>query len=64
MLKFSTSSIVKHEYKKFHIFSRGKRERKKAPVLRPGQRHLDYGMMFSGHNENRHTIVLKSAVKM
>lgn len=25
---------------------------KKAPLLRPGQRHLDYGMMFSGHIEN------------
>jgi hypothetical protein len=31
---------------------RGLQERKKAPLLRPGQRHLDYGMMFSGHIEN------------
>jgi hypothetical protein len=31
---------------------RGQQQRKKAPLLRPGQRHLDYGMMFSGHIEN------------
>ncbi len=42
----------------------GSSREKKAPLLRPGQRHLDYGMMFSGHNENKRTIVLKSAVKM
>ena len=39
----------------------GSSREKKAPLLRPGQRHLDYGMMFSGHIENQHTIKLKSA---
>jgi hypothetical protein len=44
----------------FWLRRAGKRA-KKAPLLRPGQRHLDYGMMFSGHIENQHTIKLKSA---
>jgi hypothetical protein len=65
MLKFSALTIVKHEYTKFNIYlmgdGDGKKGEKKAPLLRPGQRHLDYGMMFSGHIENQHTIKLKSA---
>jgi hypothetical protein len=63
MLKFSAPAIVKHEYTKFNIFlvEAGAGKKKKAPLLRPGQRHLDYGMMFSGHIENQHTIKLKSA---
>lgn len=52
MLKFSNFDIVKHEYNKFYTFSGTILETKKAPVQRPGQRHLDYGMMFSGHIEN------------
>jgi len=37
------------------------RDAKKSPVVETGQKHLDYGMMFSGQIENKHTIVLKSA---